>query len=131
MIRSLLLAFATAAVFSATPVRAQSQGAAATLNKLFADEWERGLVESPENASNNGDNRFNDRWTDYSLAAISKREAEDRAALAKLHAIDRKALSAADQLNYDTFEWQLERASGEWKTVETKAFDPDAVYAKK
>jgi uncharacterized protein (DUF885 family) len=110
MIRSLLFAFATAAVFSATPVRAQSQGAAATLNKLFADEWERGLVEYPENASNNGDNRFNDRWTDYSLAAIAKREAEDRAALAKLHAIDRKALSAADQLNYDTFEWELERS---------------------
>jgi uncharacterized protein (DUF885 family) len=110
MIRSLLFAFATAAVLSATPVHAQSKDAAATLHKLFADEWERGMVESPENASNNGDNRFNDRWTDYSLAAIGRREAEDRAALAKLHAIDRKALSAADQLNYDTFEWQLERA---------------------
>ena len=110
MIRSLLFAFATAAVLSATPVHAQSKDAAATLHKLFADEWERGMVESPENASNNGDNRFNDRWTDYSLAAIGRREAEDRAALGKLHAIDRKALSAADQLNYDTFEWQLERA---------------------
>ena len=110
MIRSLLLAFATAAVLSATPARAQSQDTAATLHKLFADEWERGMVESPENASNNGDNRFNDRWTDYSVAAIAKRESEDRAALAKLHAIDRKVLSPADQLNYDTFEWELERA---------------------
>ena len=110
MIRSLLLAFATAAVLSATPARAQSQDTAATLHKLFADEWERGMVESPENASNNGDNRFNDRWTDYSEAAIAKRESEDRAALAKLHAIDRKVLSPADQLNYDTFEWELERA---------------------
>jgi uncharacterized protein (DUF885 family) len=45
-----------------------------------------------------------------SLAAIAKREGEDRAALSKLKAIDRKALSAADQLNYDTFQWQLERA---------------------
>src|SRR5690349_14085674 len=26
---------------------------------------------------------------------------------------------------------QLDNGSGEWKTVETKAFDPDAVYAKK
>ena len=114
MIRSFLLAAAAAAALSVAPVQAkapaQSKDAATTLHKLFADEWERGLVESPENASNNGDNRFNDRWSDYSLAAIAKREAEDRAALAKLHAIDRKALTPADQLNYDTFEWQLERA---------------------
>jgi uncharacterized protein (DUF885 family) len=114
MIRSILLAAAAAAALSAAPVHAkapvQSKDAATTLHKLFADEWERGLVESPENASNNGDNRFNDRWSDYSLAAIAKREAEDRAALDKLHAIDRKALSPADQLNYDTFEWELARA---------------------
>jgi uncharacterized protein (DUF885 family) len=110
MIRSLLLAVTTAAILSATPVRAQSQGTAATLHKLFADEWERGMVESPENASNNGDNRFNDRWTDYSLAAIAGRESEDRAALSRLHAIDRKVLSPADQLDYDTFEWELQRA---------------------
>ncbi|MCW5581781.1 MAG: DUF885 domain-containing protein, partial [Luteimonas sp.] len=72
--------------------------------------WERGLVESPESASYSGDPRFNDRWSDYSLSAIEKRQAEDRAALEKLHAIDRAALSPADQLNYDTFEWQLEKA---------------------
>src|SRR5512133_1951878 len=110
MIRSFLFAAATVVALSAVPVHAQSPDPTATLNKLFADEWERGLVESPENASANGDNRFNDRWSDYSLTAIAKREAEDRAALAKLHAIDRKALAPADQLNYDTFEWELERA---------------------
>ena len=67
MIRSFLLAAVAVAALSAVPVHAksplQSQDAATTLHKLFADEWERGLVESPENASNNGDNRFNDRWT--------------------------------------------------------------------
>jgi uncharacterized protein (DUF885 family) len=110
MIRSLVLAAAAVLVLSTMPVRAQSSDTTARLNKLFADEWERGLVESPENASANGDSRFNDRWSDYSLAAIAKREAEDRAALAKLHAIDRNALAPADQLNYDTFEWELERA---------------------
>ncbi|HMM67043.1 MAG TPA: DUF885 domain-containing protein [Dokdonella sp.] len=82
----------------------------AALHALFDSEWERGLVESPENASYNGDPRFNDRWSDLSLAAIKRREAEDRDALAKLHALDRGALSAADQLNYDTFEWLLQKS---------------------
>jgi len=114
MIRSLVFAAATVVVLSTMPVRAQSSDAAArsnqrALNQLFADEWERGLVESPENASVNGDNRFNDRWTDFSLAAIARRQDEDRSALAKLHAIGREGLAPADQLNYDTFEWQLER----------------------
>ena len=110
MIRSLVFAAAAVVALSMVPVRAQSPDAAKRLNQLFADEWERGLVESPENASVNGDSRFNDRWTDFSPAAIARRESEDRAALAKLHAVDRKALSPADQLNYDTFEWELERA---------------------
>lgn len=94
----------------ATPLRAQDAAAAKTLHDLFDSEWERGLVESPENASYSGDPRFNDRWSDRSIAAIEQHNAEDRAALEKLHAIDRAALSPADQLNYDTFQWQLEKS---------------------
>jgi uncharacterized protein (DUF885 family) len=85
------------------------QAASVELKRLFADEWERGLRESPENASYNGDTRFNDRWSDLSLKAIADSEAADRAAMARLQAIDRKALSAQDQLNYDTFEWLLKK----------------------
>ncbi len=109
-------AFALLAI--AAPLRAQSQDTspARTLHALFASEWERGMVESPENASYLGDPRFNDQWSDNSLAAIEHRQAEDRTALDKLHAIDRTALSPADQLNYDTFQWQLE------KSVERQAF---------
>jgi uncharacterized protein (DUF885 family) len=80
------------------------------LHQLFADEWERGLRENPEDASYQGDMRFNDRWTDMSLDAIAKRGAASKAALARLHKIDRKALSATDKLNYDTFEWNLKQA---------------------
>lgn len=82
----------------------------AALEKLFAEEWERGLRESPENASYNGDTRYNDRWSDRSLTGIAAVEAGDRAALQRLHAIGRAGLSAADQLNYDTFEWNLQQA---------------------
>ena len=115
MFRLLLLAMALAAAFSSAPLHAQANmpantSTAVALNHLFADEWERGLVESPENASANGDRRFNDRWSDNSMAAIARREAEDRAALANLHTIDRTTLTPADQLNYDTFEWELQRS---------------------
>jgi uncharacterized protein (DUF885 family) len=102
--------FAAALPLRAEEVKAKNADPARSLHALFDSEWERGLVESPENASYNGDARFNDRWTDMSLAAIRKRDAEDRAALKQLHAIERSALPAADQLNYDTFEWQLEKS---------------------
>ena len=108
MFRYLLLAAVLCA--AVLPARAQASSQNPILQKLFADQWERGLRESPENASYNGDSRFNDRWTDLSLAAIARRETEDRAALEQLHAIDRKGLSAADQLDYDTFEWNLQRS---------------------
>jgi len=110
MLRSLVFTAAAVVALSAPPLRAQSGDATTALHQLFDAEWERGLVESPENASANGDPRFNDRWTDYSLGAIEKREGEDRAALDRLHAIDRAALAPADQINYDTFEWELQHA---------------------
>jgi uncharacterized protein (DUF885 family) len=100
------------------PVQAQTTtdrpAAAATpaqaLDALFAREWERALREEPESASAQGDTRYDDQWTDLSPQAIASREAGDRAALEQLHAIDRAALSADQQLNYDTFEWLMQRA---------------------
>lgn len=97
------------AFLAATPVFAAQQDNPA-LHRLFAEEWERGLRDSPENASYQGDARFNDRWSDLSLKAIAAREAADRAALGRLHKINRKSLSDIDKLNYDTFEWQLKQA---------------------
>ena len=108
MFRPLLLAVLTLA--TALPVHAQTTTQNRQLHALFAEEWERGLRESPENASYNGDSRFNDRWTDFTLTAINARQAADRAALQALHAIDRKTLSPSDQLDYDTFEWNLQRS---------------------
>ena len=107
MFRPLLLAALLLAC--AAPSLAQTSTRNPTLHKLFASEWERGLRESPEGASYNGDARYNDRWSDFSLAAIAARDAADRAALEALRAIGREALSAADQLDYDTFEWSLQR----------------------
>jgi len=97
---------AQAAAAPASTAATASQG----LRQLFADEWERGLREHPERASYQGDTRYNDRWTDHTLAAIAAREAADRAALVRLKAIPRAALSPAEQIDYDTFEWLQQRS---------------------
>jgi uncharacterized protein (DUF885 family) len=112
------LALATS-LWAAVPVPARAQSAAApasaaaasqALRSLFAEEWERGLRDHPENASYQGDTRFNDRWTDNSLPAIAAREAADRAALLRLQAIPRAGLSPAEQIDRDTFEWLQQRS---------------------
>ena len=89
---------------------AHAQSPSQTLHALFASEWERGLKDSPESASYQGDTRYNDRWTDMSLKAIALREAAERSALQRLRAIPREQLSAPDQLHFDTFEWQQQLA---------------------
>jgi uncharacterized protein (DUF885 family) len=99
-----------ALLLAPAPVLAQPLDAAAALHRLFDEQWERGLRESPETASYRGDKRYNDRWSDLSLEAIQARQQADRDALARLHAIDRDALSEQDRLSYDVFAWQIERA---------------------
>ncbi|GAB3333015.1 DUF885 domain-containing protein [Marilutibacter aestuarii] len=126
MSRSLILGLAIAAGLAGlpSPAHAAPSGQAATvrdpaveaLHALYAAEWERGLRDSPESASYNGDARYNDRWTDESLEAIAAREAHDREVLARLRQFDRGALDEAERLNYDVFLWQQERA------VERQAF---------
>ncbi len=81
----------------------------AKLKAFFASNWESNLKASPESASYNGDTRFDDRWTDQSLSAITTREAADAAALVALQSFNRSKLSKAAQLDYDTFAWLLER----------------------
>jgi uncharacterized protein (DUF885 family) len=97
-----LLASAAQAVPTAIPAKR-------ALHALFDAEWERNLRETPEAATYQGDTRFDDRWSDLSLAAIADSEKAERTALDKLRRIDRRALSSGDQLDYDTFAWQLER----------------------
>lgn len=83
-------------------------GAAQELYALFDAEWEYNLKENPTFASFLGDKRYNDRWTDSSLAAFAKRQQHRVETLAALKKINRGALSAADRLNYDLFGKDLE-----------------------
>lgn len=83
--------------------------AAKALHDLFDSEWDYNMHEAPEQASELGDRRWNDRWHDASLQAIEHRHQHQMEVLGRLAKIDRGNLSSADQLNYDLFKKQMER----------------------
>src|SRR6476620_8962825 len=75
----------------------------ARLHALFALDWEYTNVDAPEIATVVGYPGQDDRWTDYSLAAISRRREELADRLLVLRTIDRARLGDADQLSFDVF----------------------------
>jgi uncharacterized protein (DUF885 family) len=83
---------------------------AKALHALLDSEWDYSMQQSPENASELGDRRWNDRWSDESLVAYARRYAHSRDVLTQLKKINRTNLTAADQLNYDLFQKNYERA---------------------
>ncbi|HUS18926.1 MAG TPA: DUF885 family protein, partial [Terriglobales bacterium] len=85
------------------------------LNALIAAEWEHTMQESPEWASQLGDRRFNDRWSDLSLENFAREARRNADVLQQLAAIDRTRLAPADRLNYDLFKRQYEVALDEYK----------------
>jgi uncharacterized protein (DUF885 family) len=107
ILRALVCALAIVAPFllhggtHAQDVRSNDAGSA--LHALFAAEWDYQMEQYPTWASTLGDRRWNDRWSDDSLEAITKRHDHDRQVLTKLTRIDRVMLSAADRLNYGLF----------------------------
>jgi len=80
------------------------------LAELFALDWERTMVESPETATALGYPGQNARWSDQSFAAIRRRRAEARDPMTVLETIDRAALSPSRQLDYDLFRRNVETA---------------------
>src|SRR4030088_3362595 len=83
---------------------APGPNAAKALHELFTAAWDQEMQERPEDASELGDRRWNDRWTDRSPEAYARRDQNNHEILAKLAQIDRKQLTRTDQLNYDLFQ---------------------------
>lgn len=77
------------------------------LNDLLAEQWEYTLKQSPEFATILGDDRYNDRWSDGSLAsvAVQRKAAEDF--LARFEAIDSSGFPETDRLNQQLMVNQL------------------------
>jgi uncharacterized protein (DUF885 family) len=107
--RNVLWVVASLAVLSACSAASAAASDVAALHALFERAWETELADDPNIASSQGDARFNDRWTEVSLAAYAARHRRDRATLAELKQIPRDTLPAAEQLNYDLFAREYEQ----------------------
>jgi uncharacterized protein (DUF885 family) len=72
----------------------------AELNRLLADEWEYTLRTQPELATQVGDNRYNDRVSDYSEKAIAADIEHARQSLARFEAINVDEFPDQEKLNH-------------------------------
>ncbi|MBM4191995.1 MAG: DUF885 domain-containing protein [Gammaproteobacteria bacterium] len=95
-------------------ITAASPTTDAQLRTLFDTTWQKELEAEPQMANYLGDNRYNDRWTDMSGAAIERRHQHDLITLAALRAIPRASLSPAAQLDYDLFEREYTQRLAIW-----------------
>jgi uncharacterized protein (DUF885 family) len=72
----------------------------AELNRLLNDEWEYTLRTQPELATQVGDNRYNDRLSDFSDKAIAEGIEHSRQALARFEALDVTGFPEQERLNH-------------------------------
>ncbi len=70
-----------------------------SLKNALADEWEYELRESPEAASTFGDYRYNDKWSDISLAHVPQRRKDAKAFLDRFEAIDTTGFPEQEQIS--------------------------------
>lgn len=85
---------------------AQSQDLAARI----AEVWEFELRTQPEQASEQGDSRYNHLLSDGSWAGLTAQAASRRGFLTRLAAIDRQSLGPTERLNHVLLERMLRRS---------------------
>ncbi|MGO4779165.1 hypothetical protein AB4084_27230, partial [Lysobacter sp. 2RAB21] len=69
-------------------------------NALMDEQWEGMMRELPEQASFFGDYRYNDAWSDFSLAGAQRHNQATRALLARFKAVDTRGFPESDLLNH-------------------------------
>jgi uncharacterized protein (DUF885 family) len=70
------------------------------LKKLIAEQWEYQMRESPEFATIVGDYRYNDRWSDGSLAHVAQTKKDSQDLLARFEAVDTTGFPEQEKLNH-------------------------------
>ena len=108
------LKFLTAGLLLAFCTACPAGDAGKTLHDLLDREWEWSLQQSPSWASSIGDRRWNDRWEDLSIETITAQHEHQVKLMSEVSAIDRSALSAADQLNLDLYKRDLQTQLDGW-----------------
>ena len=79
------------------------------IESLFAAYKDYNMRNFPTWATYEGDHRFNGRLTDLSDRAEHARRDSMNSFLAKLLATDRENLTSENQLNYELFQWMIQR----------------------
>ncbi len=72
-------------------------------HEFLNDESKLNSSENPEWATTTGYSKYNDRWSDLSLSAFSRRDLHTKDALSRLLEIDKTKLNKNDRLSYDLF----------------------------
>ena len=70
------------------------------LRDAIAEQWEYELRESPEFATMIGDYRYNDRWSDLSLAHVEEQKRDLAAWLSRFEAIDTAGFPEQEKLDH-------------------------------
>jgi len=104
------LLFAIAAALGTSTAPAATSDAATrvkALNDLLAEQWQWNLKENPEFATMLGDLRYNDQWSDLSLAHAQAQNKDTAAFLKRFEAIDTTGFGEQDRLNQQLMVRQL------------------------
>jgi uncharacterized protein (DUF885 family) len=106
----------------------------AQLNALLNEDWEYQLRTRPELATHVGDDRFNDKLSDFSPEAIAADLDHVKAMLARFEAIDTAGFPDQDKLNYTlmvrSLREQIEGAKfKDWEMPATQFGGPHLEYA--
>jgi uncharacterized protein (DUF885 family) len=113
---------------AAAPVSLEDRRAA--LNAVFHDYWEDQLEHDPEFASTIGDTRYNDKISDYSVAAVNEELEHELNFLTKLAAIDPSGLTDAEQTSRELLLRTLaeDQEAADFKEWEMPVTQMDGIY---
>jgi uncharacterized protein (DUF885 family) len=105
MALALVAAFGAASAHAAPPADVATRVKA--LNELLAEQWQYQLKESPEFATILGDYRYNDKFSDLSIAHAMQQKKDAQAFIVRFEAIDTTGFDEQDRLNQQLMVRQL------------------------
>jgi uncharacterized protein (DUF885 family) len=100
---------ASITVVASSVARGDGGNAGEALGRLFADERAEAYRSEPLLATYEGVHDYDDRLPSATAAEFERRVEIDRAFLARLRAIDRKALTPQEQVSYDLFDFMVDQ----------------------